>query len=204
MRQEEWFNSTSHLVGLVLAMVGVIVLLAKVAETDDILKTASFTIYGATLFVLYLSSTLYHSARGHQKARLRIFDYQAVYLLIAGTYTPFSLVTLRGTVGWWLFGITWGIALIGIVMEALHQGGKRILPVIIYLAMGWIGLFVLDPLLNSLSPEGFRLLLTGGVLYSAGVIFFTLDHWYHWAHGIWHLFVLAGSVCHYFAILFYV
>lgn len=204
MHPAERFNSATHLVGVILALTGVTVLLLKVVDTGDTLKIVSFAIYGMTLFLLYLVSTLYHSADGRHKSLLRILDYQAVYLLIAGTYTPFFLVSLRENMGWWLCGATWGIALLGILMEAVHQGGRRIVPVIIYLAMGWIGLVVLDPLLNALTADGFLWLLGGGVCYTLGVLFFILDRWYPWAHGVWHLFVLAGSVSHYFAVLFYV
>ena len=167
------------------------------------LLIVSFAIYGVTLFVLYLISTLYHSFRGPSKSVFQILDHQAIYLLIAGTYTPFTLVTLRDTVGWWLFGAIWGMAVFGILLDALHPGGKRILPMIIYVVMGWMIVFALDPLLASLPPAGFHWLLAGGIAYSVGIVFFVLDHWYPWAHGIWHLFVLVGSISHYSTILFF-
>lgn len=113
------------------------------------------------------------------------------------------MITLRTAVGWWLFAAIWGIAIIGIVLDALHLGGKPIIPMIIYIVMGWMIMFALDPLLTSFPSEGFHWLLAGGLLYTLGVVFFVLDHWYPWAHGIWHIFVLAGSVCHYFSILLY-
>jgi hemolysin III len=169
----------------------------------DAWKIISFTIYGTTLFVLYLISTLYHSLRGKAKSLFQILDHQAIYLLIAGTYTPFTLIVLRSTVGCWLFSAIWGMAIIGIVLDAVHSGGKRILPMIIYMVMGWMILFALDPLLASLPSVGFRWLLVGGIIYTLGVGFFILDHWYPWAHGVWHLFVLAGSACHYVTILFF-
>ena len=204
MYRGERFNSISHLLGAVFALAGVAVLIVLGAEDGSAWKIVSFSIYGATLFVLYLVSTLYHSLRGLPKSVFRILDHQAIYLLIAGTYTPFTLVTLGGSVGWWLFGAIWGMAVFGIVLDAVHRGGKRIVPTIIYIVMGWMIVFALDPLLDSLPSEGFHWLLAGGILYSLGVIFFILDHWHPWAHGVWHLFVLAGSVSHYFSILLYV
>ena len=203
MYRGERFNSISHLVGASLALAGMVVLVALGSLTGDAWKIVGFTVYGATLFVLYLISTLYHSLRGGAKSVFRILDHQAIYLLIAGTYTPFTLVTLRSSVGWWLFSAIWGMAIFGIVLDAVHPRGRRIAPMVIYLVMGWMIVFALDPLLASFPPEGFRWLLAGGLLYTAGVVFFVLDHWFAWAHGIWHLFVLAGSVCHYFAILLY-
>lgn len=203
MYRGERFNSISHLVGAALALAGVAVLVALGSTNGDAWKVVSFSIYGIALFMLYLISTLYHSLRGRAKSVFQILDHQAIYLLIAGTYTPFTLVTLRDSVGWWLFGAIWGMAVCGIVLDAVHPGGKRIIPMIIYLVMGWMIVFALDPLLASLPPEGFHWLLTGGILYTLGVAFFVLDHWYPWAHGIWHLFVLGGSVSHYFSILLY-
>lgn len=199
----ERFNSISHLLGAALALAGMAVLITLGSIKGDAWKIVSFTIYGATLFVLYITSTLYHSLRGLPKSVFQILDHQAIYLLIAGTYTPFTLITLRGTVGWWLFAAIWGMAAFGIVLDAVHPGGKRIVPMIIYLVMGWMIFFALDPLLTSFPIEGFCWLLVGGLLYTVGVVFFILDNWYPWAHGIWHLFVLAGSVSHYFSILLY-
>jgi hemolysin III len=163
----------------------------------------SFSVYGATLFLLYLVSTLYHALDGRAKRLFRVLDYQAIYLLIAGTYTPFTLVTLRGPVGWWLFGAVWGMALLGMALSLLPDRGGRVLPLLIYLVMGWLILLALDPFLAVLPAAGFHWLLTGGVLYTLGIVFFLLDERYPWTHAIWHLFVLAGSTCHYIAILFY-
>jgi len=199
----ERFNSISHLVGAALALAALVVLIASASGDGNAWKLVSFVIYGVTLFVLYLISTLYHSIKGRPKAVLRILDHQAIYLLIAGTYTPFALVTLRDSVGWWLFGAVWTLAVIGILLDALRDGGRRVVQIIVYVVMGWMILFALDPLLVSIPPACFHWLLAGGILYTAGVIFYVLDHWYPAAHGIWHLFVLAGSICHYFAILLY-
>jgi hemolysin III len=200
----ERFNSISHLVGAILALAGMVVLVVHAANDGEARKVVSFSVYGATLFALYLISTLYHGLKGRAKSLFRILDHQAIYLLIAGTYTPFTLVTLNGSVGWWLFGAIWGMALAGILFDVFYQSKQRIFPVVIYLLMGWMIVFALEPLLATYPPEGFRWLLAGGVFYSLGIIFFILDHWYPWAHGIWHLFVLAGSISHYFSILFYI
>jgi hemolysin III len=199
----ERLNSLSHLVGAVAAFAGVVLLLVRVAEGGDLIKIISFSIYGVTLFFLYLVSTLYHGLSGRPKSLFRLLDHQAIYLLIAGTYTPFTLVTLRDSAGW-MFAVIWGLALFGIILDAVFKSQQRIVPVIVYLAMGWMVLFALDPLLSSLPAGGFQWLLAGGLFYTLGVVFFILDHWYPWAHVIWHLFVLAGSVSHYFAILLYV
>lgn len=204
MYRGERFNSISHLVGAVLAAVASVCLIVVGSFDGDPWKVVSFTIYGFTLLLLYSISTLYHSLKGRSKTVFKILDYQAIYLLIAGTYTPFALVTLRHSVGWWLFGATWTLALVGIVLDAVQRDGKRVVPMVIYIVMGWMILLALDPLLAILPPAGFRWLLAGGIAYSVGIIFFVLDHWYPRAHGIWHLFVLAGSLCHYLAILLYV
>jgi len=161
-------------------------------------------VYGATLFVLYLISTLYHGLHGPAKRVFRILDHQAIYLLIAGSYTPFTLVTLQGSVGWWLFGVIWGLAVLGIVLDGVFRNGTRLIPFIIYFVMGWLILVALKPLLAGLPLSGFVWLLIGGLLYSGGIVFFALDHRYPWMHGLWHLCVLSGSISHYVAILVYV
>jgi hemolysin III len=203
MRAER-FNSLSHLVGATLALAGAVVLIVFASTDGDVRRIVSFSVYGASLFLLYLVSTLYHGLPGPAKRVFRILDHQAIYLLIAGTYTPFTLVTLNGTVGWWLFGIIWGMAAFGMVLDALPRRGARVVPFIIYFAMGWLILVALEPLLVALPPAGFRWLLAGGIFYTSGIVFFALDRRYPWMHGVWHLFVLAGSISHYVAILFYV
>ena len=204
MDQDERLNSYSHLLGAVLAAAGAIVLIVLAAEQGNPWKIVSFSVYGAMLLSLYLFSALYHSLRGRAKDVFRKLDHYAIYLLIAGTYTPFTLVTLRGAWGWSLFGMIWGMAVLGIVVDSLPQGQRRILPVVIYLLMGWLVLVALKPLLDALPLSGFAWLLAGGVFYTVGIVFFALERWIKHGHGIWHLFVLAGSACHYFAILFYV
>ncbi len=204
MYRGERFNSISHLVGAVLALAGLVLLVVVAARAGDVMRVVAFTIYGTTLFLLYLISTLYHSLYGGAKPLLRVLDHQAIYLLIAGTYTPYALITLNGSVGWGLFAATWSLALLGIVLDAMKRDGRRILPVMIYLVMGWMALFVLEPLLAVLPEYGFYWLLAGGLSYTLGVAFYVLGHRYSWAHGVWHLFVMAGSASHYVAILVYV
>jgi hemolysin III len=200
----ERFNGISHLMGSVLALAGASVLVVLAARQADPWKIVSFSLYGASLFLLYTFSTLYHSLRHRAKAVFRKLDHLSIYLLIAGTYTPFALVTLRGGWGWSLFGAVWGLAAVGMMIEFLPRRGPRILPVMIYLLMGWLALIALKPLLQALPLHGFLWLLAGGLCYTLGIIFYGLDQRLKHAHGIWHLFVLGGSVCHYIAIFIYV
>ncbi len=204
MYHGERFNGITHLMGAGLALAGMVVLVVVAARQGDAWKIVSFSLYGATLFLLYGFSTLYHSLRGRAKAIFRRFDHLAIYLLIAGTYTPFALVTLRGGWGWSLFGTIWGLAVVGMALEFLPRRGARILPVVIYLLMGWLALIALEPLLQALPWIGFVWLLVGGVFYTVGVVFYSLDKRLGYAHGIWHLFVLAGSISHFVAIFNYV
>jgi hemolysin III len=201
MYKGERFNTISHLLGASLALAGGAVLVTFAAIDGDPYKIVSYSVYGATLFALYLVSCLYHGTPGPSKRVFRVLDYQAIYLLIAGTYTPFTMVALKGPLGWWMFGAIWGLAIFGVILEVLPRRGPRIVPLIIYLAMGWLCLFALDPIIAALPPAGFGWLLAGGIFYTSGIVFFILDNWYPWCHGIWHLFVLAGSASHYVAIL---
>jgi len=203
MYKGERFNSISHLIGAALALAGSVVLITFAAMEGDARKIVSYSVYGLTLFLLYLFSTLYHALAGRAKRVFQVLDHQAIYLLIAGTYTPFTLVALRGALGWWMFGAIWGLAVFGIILDALPRKGLRVVPIIIYLVMGWLCVLALDPFLATLPPVGFRWLLAGGIFYTSGILFFILDRWYPWCHGIWHLFVLAGSVSHYFTILLF-
>ena len=200
----ERFNGISHLMGSVLALAGTVVLLVLAARQADPWKIVSFSIYGASLILLYLFSTLYHSLHHAGKTVFKKFDHLAIYLLIAGTYTPFTLVTLRGRWGWALFGLIWGLAVLGIVLEVLLRKGRRIVPVVIYLAMGWLMVIALKPVLVSLTTAGFIWLLLGGLFYTSGVFFYALSNKATYFHGIWHLFVMAGSLCHYVTIFRYV
>ncbi len=201
MYKGERFNSISHLIGASLALAGGSVLVTFAVLSGDANRIVSYSVYGVTLFLLYLVSTLYHSLPGRAKTVFRVLDHQAIYLLIAGTYTPFVMVALEGAQGWWMFGAIWGLAVFGIVLDALPRQGARVVQLIIYLFMGWLCVFALNPIIDALSAESFGWLLTGGIFYTTGIVFFVLDERYPWCHGIWHLFVIAGSVSHYFSIL---
>jgi hemolysin III len=199
----EKFNAWTHLVGAVLATIGAVWLLVMASLHGDVWKVVSMAIYGVTLVTLYSASTVYHSVRGRANVIMQKVDHFSIYLLIAGSYTPFCLVTLRGPWGWTLFGIVWGLALIGILQEIKPRSEARIMSLVIYAVMGWIVLVAVKPLLAALGTAGFTWLAAGGVLYTVGIIFFARDHITHW-HGIWHLFVVAGSLLHFVAICFYV
>jgi hemolysin III len=204
MSQDERFNSISHLVGAIMALAGLVILVVVATRQGAPWKIVSFSIYGTTLFVFYVISTLYHSLRGRWKQVFRKLDHYSIYFLIAGTYTPITLVTLHGGWGWTIFGIIWGLAVLGILLEAVPQGKNRVLSVIIYVTMGWLLMVALKPLLVALPRAGFWWLLLGGCLYTGGLVFYFFDEKIRHFHGIWHLFVLAGSVCHYITILFFV
>ena len=204
MYHGERFNAWTHLCGALLALTGAIWLIVVAVAGGDVLKTVSVAVYGATLVMLYSISTIYHSVRGRVKRVLRKLDHLSIYLLIAGSYTPFCLISLRGAWGWWLFGIVWALAVIGMLQEIKPRSEARILSLVIYAVMGWIVLVAIEPLLASLGLAGFLWLAAGGVFYTVGIIFFAFDERFrHW-HGIWHLFVIAGSLMHFIAILFYV
>jgi hemolysin III len=200
----ERFNSITHTVGAALAAVGGVLLIVLAARSGDVWKVVSFSIYAATLLALYLSSTLYHSLRGRAKEFWRTLDYCAIYLLIAGSYTPFTLVSLRGPWGWWLFGVVWTLALVGIAQEIWYARGARLLSLLIYVMMGWLAVIGARPLIAALSWNGFLWLAAGGVLYTGGIVFYVTDHKLRHGHGVWHLFVLGGSICHFGAVLLYV
>ncbi|MBL8394567.1 MAG: hemolysin III family protein [Candidatus Accumulibacter sp.] len=200
----EKLNAWTHLFGAVLALAGALVLIVVAAQTGDPWKISCVSIYGATLVLLYSFSALYHSFRGRAKEIFQKLDHQSIYLLIAGSYTPFCLVTLRGPWGWSLLGVVWGLAIIGGLQEFWLQGKARVLSVVIYVVMGWAVVAALVPLLQALGTAGFVWLAAGGLFYTTGIIFYALDTRLKHAHGIWHLFVLAGSAAQYVAILRYV
>ncbi len=202
--KEEIASGIIHAVGTILSVSGLGVLLVLAIRQGDAWKLASFIIYGATLVLLYLASTIYHLSRKPGAKRVfHIFDHAAIYLLIAGTYTPFCVVTLRGSWGWSILGIVWGIAVLGIVFKAFFTGRFKVFSTALYLAMGWIAVIALKPLLENLPIGGFKWIVLGGACYTFGVIFFAWRR-LHYSHPIWHLFVLAGSIFHFFAVLFYV
>ena len=200
----ERFNAWTHLIGALAALTGAIWLIVAAAASGDLLKTASVTVYGLTLVMLYSISTLYHSVRGRLKRVLRKLDHLSIYLLIAGSYTPFALVTLRGPWGWTLFGIDWALAAIGIAQELWIGRRTRLFSLLIYVAMGWLVLIAMGPLAAALPAPGLWWLVAGGALYTAGIGFFLFDEKVRHFHGIWHLFVLAGSACQFVSILRYV
>lgn len=204
MYHGERFNSISHLAGAGLALAGAIVLVTLAARLGDPWKLVSFSIYGAMLVTLYVFSTMYHSVRGRAKDILRKLDHCAIYLLIAGTYTPFALVSLRGSWGWWLLGIVWSLALFGIAQELWLGRRTRVLSLILYVLMGWLALVAVVPLWHALTPAGFGWLLAGGALYTGGLVFYATDHKLRHGHGMWHLCVVSGSGCHFYTILHYV
>ncbi len=200
----ERLNVCTHLTGALLAAAGAATLIVMAAQQGDPWKITSFSIYGAMLLALYAISTLYHSTRGRLKHVLQKLDHCSIYLLIAGTYTPFTLVTLRGAWGWSLFGTIWGLAVIGIIQETWLAKGVRIPSLVIYVLMGWLGVIAMQELIDGLTSAGFYWLLAGGLLYTAGIVFYVFDEKLRHGHGIWHMFVLAGSISHYFAILLHV
>ena len=200
----EKFNAISHLLGAILALAGSIVLIAFASLTSDPWKIVSVVIYGMTLVLLYSFSTMYHSMRGPIKELFQKFDHHSIYLLIAGSYTPFCLVSLRDNWGWTLFAVIWGLAIFGSLQELRQKSDARLLSLVIYIVMGWAALAALIPLKHALGSTGFAWVAAGGIMYTVGIIFYAIDTRMKHAHGIWHLFVMAGSTAHYFAILFFV
>jgi hemolysin III len=204
MYRGERFNAYSHLAGTLLAVAGLVVLIQSSLQQDDMWKLVSTSIYGCTLVLLYLFSTLYHSVQGPSKPLLRRLDHCAIFLLIAGSYTPFALVTLRGPWGWALFAVNWTLALIGIVQELRVGRRSRKLSIAVYVVMGWMVLFAIVPLVRALPSAGMAWLAVGGLFYTGGVVFYALDKKVRHFHGVWHLFVMAGSACQFVSILVYV
>jgi hemolysin III len=198
---EEIANAITHGIGLLLSIAGFVVLLVLVALRGSAWHIVACSIYGATLICLYTASTLYHAVISPRvKRALRIFDHSAIYLLIAGTYTPFLLVSLRGPWGWSLFGVIWGLALAGVLFKFWFVERFAILSTAVYIAMGWLVVIAAKPVISHLPLTAIIWLLAGGLAYTGGVIFFAAKR-IPYSHAIWHLFVLAGSICHYFAVL---
>lgn len=198
---EEIANSLTHGVGVVLATGGLAVLVTLAALHGDAWHVVSCSIYGASMVVLYTASTLYHAvSRPRAKAALRVFDHAAIFLLIAGTYTPFTLVSLRGPWGWSVFGTVWGLAIAGIVLEIAFPRRWPALSLALYVSIGWVVVVAVKPLLSALPTGGLVLLVLGGLAYTAGIGFYAAKR-LPYGHAIWHLFVLAGTVLHFFAVL---
>jgi len=201
---EEIAHAITHGVGLLLSVAGLVVLIVLASLRGDAWHVVSVSVYGATLVLLYSASTFYHALPAPRaKNVFRTLDHAAIYVLIAGTYTPFMLVNLRGGWGWALFGVVWGLAVLGIVLEAVAKQRVRVLSVFLYLGLGWLIAIAVKPLVQSVEPGGLVLLVAGGLAYSVGVVFYGWKRLpYH--HAVWHLFVMAGSLFHFFAVLFYV
>ena len=203
---EELINSISHGTGALAAAGGMAVLIVFSTLQGDVWKVVSSSIYGATMIMLYTFSALYHSfTDGKVKSVFRIFDHCSIFLLIAGSYTPFTLVTLREAtpaIGWTLFGVVWGAAIIGIVLNIVSLEKFKVFSMICYIAMGWAVVFAIKPLIANLAKGGMILLAAGGLAYTVGIIFYAIRKKY--MHSIWHFFVLAGTILQYFAVLFYV
>jgi hemolysin III len=201
---EEIANSITHGVGIILSLAGLAVLTAYACRYGNVWHIVSCSVYGATLMLLYTASTLYHSIqRPRVKTALQGLDHSAIFLLIAGTYTPFTLVNLRGPWGWSLFGVIWGLAIFGIVFQGSLLRRWTLLSLGLYISMGWAVVVAIKPMLGAVGPGGLVLLLLGGLSYTAGVGFYRW-HRLPYHHAVWHIFVMAGSIFHFFAIFFYV
>lgn len=204
LEKKELFDVLTSLPGAVAAPPGVALLLAAAVRQGNIWKIVSFGIYGGTLLILFLTTLLYHALQGSAKPLFRKLDHCAIYLLIAGTYTPFSLVTLRGEWGWTLLGLVWGGAAFGVAQELWPGWRPRIPEMALYLGMGWLIVIAIRPLLHALPWHGVMWIGVGGFFYTGGIVFFALDKRFARAHGLWHLCVLAGGVSHYVAVLLHV
>jgi hemolysin III len=201
---EERVNISSHAIGLLLSVVALALLVMHASSNGDVWHIVSFSIFGASLIILFAASTIYHSSRDPaSRARLRVVDHASIYVLIAGTYTPFTLVTLNGTIGWTIFGITWGMALIGIVLKLFFTGRYEKVSTLMYVFMGWIIVFAIGPLIDNLSPDGLSWLVAGGIAYTVGAILYGIKQ-IKFNHAIFHVFVLVGAFCHFVAVYFYV
>lgn len=199
--QEEIANALTHGLGVIAGIAGGAVLITLAALYGDVWQIISASVFTAALILLYTASTLYHAIPGKRaKARLQILDHCAIFVLIAGTYTPFTLVSLQGAWGWSLFGVAWGLAALGIVFKLFFTGRYEKLSTAIYIAMGWMVVVAMKPLIDTLSVASFGWLLAGGVLYTAGTFFYHREKM-RFAHAVWHLFVLGGSVCHFVAVM---
>ncbi len=201
---EERLNVFSHALGLALSVVALFFLVFKSVELGTVAAVVSFAIFGVSLICLYAASTFYHASKSESaRIKMRIVDHAAIYLLIAGTYTPFTLVTLDGWVGWTIFGIVWGMAAIGITVKLFFTGRYDIISTIMYVAMGWMIVFAIKPMIAQLDASGLMWLLGGGIAYTVGAVIYSINR-VKYNHAIFHVFVLVGSACHFVAIYFYV
>lgn len=202
--EEEKLNIASHALGMFLSLIALILLLVKGASSGDILHLISAGIFGISLLILYSASTFFHSAREVKlRKKLNILDHAAIFLLIAGSYTPFTLITLKGKVGWIIFSVVWGIALIGMILKLFYTGRYKRLSTLMYVLMGWVIVFASNSLIENLPSIGLYWLIAGGLFYTIGAIFYSIKK-IKFNHAIFHLFVLLGSFCHFWCIYFYV
>ena len=200
-KKEERLNIITHAFGLLLSVIGLPFLILKSLSFEGYWKPASLVIYGLSLIVLYAASTFYHAATDPPlRRKLNIFDHAAIYVLIAGTYTPFTILVLEGPLGWIIFGLTWTFALTGIILKLFYTGRFDKLSTALYLLMGWQIMFVINPLMERFSTEGLQLLFAGGVFYTIGAVLYSIKK-LPYNHAIFHVFVLLGSVCHFFSVL---
>lgn len=203
-QEEEIANSISHGIGLAAALVGTPFLIMHAARHGDTGFLVGTSLFSATVIFLYLASTIYHALpMGKAKRVFRVIEHSTIFLLIAGTYTPFTLGVLRGVWGWTLFVVVWGLAVAGVVLKAFNKDTSPILSTGLYLFMGWIVVIAIDPLVARVPTAGLLWLIAGGLSYTVGVAFFATDSRLQYGHLIWHLFVMAGTACHYFAVLWY-
>lgn len=198
--REEIANALTHGLGATAALAGGAVLITLAALFGDGWQLGGAIVFGVCLLLLYLASTLYHAIQHPvAKARLKVFDHCAIYLLIAGTYTPYTLIGLRGSVGWWLFAAVWALALAGVVFKLFYTGRFKLLSTLIYLAMGWLVMIAIVPVFRLLDGWTFGWLIAGGVCYTLGTFFYHRPA-LRYSHAVWHLFVIAGSVCHFVSV----
>lgn len=201
---EELANTISHGMGLVAVLVGTPFLITRATRNGDAGFIAGTSIFCATAILLYLGSTLYHALSvGKAKRAFRVIEHSAIFLLIAGTYTPFTLGILRGVWGWTLLGLVWSLAAAGVALKTFEKSPHPIASTCLYLFMGWVVVIAVDPLLSRMPTSGLNWMIAGGLCYTGGVVFFAADSRLQYGHLIWHLFVLAGTACHYFAVLWY-
>jgi hemolysin III len=202
--KEEKLNVLTHGFGLLLSVIALFLLIVKSIKSENTTIITSFIIYGLSLIILYAASTFYHAAKAPElRYKLNIFDHASIYVLIAGTYTPFTLVTLEGWVGWTIFGVSWGLALIGVILKLFYTGKYDRISTIAYVLMGWLIVFAIKPLLANLSTEGLIWLFAGGVLYTTGAVLYSVEK-IKYNHAIFHIFVLAGSFSHFMAVYYHV
>ena len=203
-KNEEELNIITHAFGLLVSIIAFVFLILKANSSEGVLTILSFGCYGLSLIILYAASTFYHASKDPKvRYRLNVFDHAAIYVLIAGTYTPFALIVLQGWIGWTIFGVSWGLALIGIILKLFYTGKYDKISTGAYILMGWIIIFAIKPLIANLSFDGLMWLFGGGVAYTIGAIFYSIKS-LKYNHAIFHVFVLIGSFCHFVSVYFYV